>query len=1232
MTNQDINKINKIKLPNEQEYVIDATYWGGKTLSDIKPSDFGLSSVLKYCGITTTPLEDGSEITTVIIDKKEHKAEIGCVVFYEDKEGTQEFVYNGSKWELLGKDLTYKVVQNPISSPNVSGDATAFIDTISQDANGVITATKKNVDMPIVKGDAENSAVLKGGNNQVISEGGVALGADNLVGLKGFYYKYITLKAGGNTKLANVYLSKTQVSNPTIDTNSGASFKDTSIKPQNYWAVGDIISIVNDAKYDDIATIKQVKDGLVQIEWLDGKSPFSTLKPESDLSSEDYSIYCLDKPTQGISDLGKYSFATGTDNKAINAYTEVSGKGNVVKGKFGKVWGKDNIGGYNTTTFGSGNVNLADNSLVSGTNNINEGNNSVIHGNKNKNYGKRAFVVGNENITNNENEAAFGKYNNSKNDTQFSIGIGTSKNDRKNGFEVKQNGDIYIEGVEGKIQDKLNEISQINKTIEDNEEVIATALCELNEKVGEIEKTQEKVFIMPEDFFEEEYNEPDENGYIGKVKREYVIDILENGYTKILSIEDGIPYVYELDYFDLHNDVLKIKLRIEHVQENNTGETINIIEINTNRDSVDFCKYKRQLFIYNFPFTYSGTSTPENSDGYKYLNFINSVITDDIDLPEENKQLFKKNMGSFANWNAQEGEAGYIENKPFYGGNVIRTVGSSVITSPTSFTINNYYRAKILTFRYRNSDGEYTNIDFDLDTSFGSTIVGDGFEMYVSYNINYPNATIEFRELTLNGGWVQFLVNEYDMLKTLDDKYLPDTVIKTTPQTLTDTDKNQVKENLGISTPATPDWNAQKGEAGYIENRTHYVTGTAETINLNGEYGITKNNITVNVDSTIDISWNIDFMGNHTEGSCRFTGIDESNYYSFDNGGFNIDFINNGGLVDLNMYAFGGGEPHYGTVTIGVDMRHKTLDEVYIPDTIARKSDIPVPIIINYNTIKDAANSEVNTISEQTWLKYIANDTYKNYDWIIQRDGIKYNCTVIPDYDNKHIQILYFTRNEIEGTSGPLGNAIMKYSGLRIQLLPYTENTYLIYKISNGGSLETREFVFGENYNKNAYLIAAAQMSGIDTIDCKWVYTTKDDSTITVNGQYFHIENSITNVDAIFSVKDKSLTYVDGNGLINKVTFADNGSYDISKNNPDISDTVVKTTPQTLSDADKNQALSNLGLSDVATTLTTLDERIGKIESNIASESEIDDAILGILEDINLVSENDINKLLNSSF
>lgn len=43
---------------------------------------------------------------------------------------------------------TYKKVQTAVSSPAASGNTTAFIDTISQDAQGKITVTKKNVQFP----------------------------------------------------------------------------------------------------------------------------------------------------------------------------------------------------------------------------------------------------------------------------------------------------------------------------------------------------------------------------------------------------------------------------------------------------------------------------------------------------------------------------------------------------------------------------------------------------------------------------------------------------------------------------------------------------------------------------------------------------------------------------------------------------------------------------------------------------------------------------------------------------------------------------------------------------------------------------------------------------------------------------------------------------------------------------------------------------------------------------
>lgn len=107
-----------------------------------------LGNVFKYCGVTTTPLTDGSTTNPVVINGSNHNAEQGCVVFY----GKAEFFFNGTSWEQLGdsESNTYKVVQTAVSDPTASGSGTTFIASISQDANGVITATKKNVQFPTV--------------------------------------------------------------------------------------------------------------------------------------------------------------------------------------------------------------------------------------------------------------------------------------------------------------------------------------------------------------------------------------------------------------------------------------------------------------------------------------------------------------------------------------------------------------------------------------------------------------------------------------------------------------------------------------------------------------------------------------------------------------------------------------------------------------------------------------------------------------------------------------------------------------------------------------------------------------------------------------------------------------------------------------------------------------------------------------------------------------------------
>jgi hypothetical protein len=74
-------------------------------------------------------------------------------------------------------------------------------------------------------------------------------------------------------------------------------------------------------------------------------------------------------------------------------------------------------------------------------------------------------------VANNNEEAALGRFNEANENTRFSIGIGKSEDDRKNAFEVKQNGDIYIEGIGGydgidtttakSVQEVINEL--VNK-------------------------------------------------------------------------------------------------------------------------------------------------------------------------------------------------------------------------------------------------------------------------------------------------------------------------------------------------------------------------------------------------------------------------------------------------------------------------------------------------------------------------------------------------------------------------------------------------------------------------------------------------------------------------------------------------------------------------------------------------------------------------------------------------
>ena len=132
----------------------------------ISASDLGLSNAMHFIGAATVAITDGSTTDPVISGYSSKKA--GDVII--DKDSSYEYVWTAAgKWERLGPDGSYKTVQSTVSSPSASGDATAFIDTISQNANGQITVTKKNLNTSGTWTGTAAKATSDGSGNNIVS-------------------------------------------------------------------------------------------------------------------------------------------------------------------------------------------------------------------------------------------------------------------------------------------------------------------------------------------------------------------------------------------------------------------------------------------------------------------------------------------------------------------------------------------------------------------------------------------------------------------------------------------------------------------------------------------------------------------------------------------------------------------------------------------------------------------------------------------------------------------------------------------------------------------------------------------------------------------------------------------------------------------------------------------------------------------------------------------------------
>lgn len=187
-----------------------------------------------------------------------------------------------------------------------------------------------------------------------------------------------------------------------------------------------------------------------------------------------------------------------------------------------------------------------------------------------------------------------------------------------------------------------------------------------------------------------------------------------------------------------------------------------------------------------------------------------------------------ENVG--ADWNAQEGEAGYIKNRTHYRDYNLDAI-PSIVNVPLLDEVGDYYTFKFnyiklpedwfniendtikllkpLIFKVNTpsySDewnyDDYNDHDIPYKTSFGDTyesncdIGGDNAcIIYIHDNNIYKDGLYFAIDLISTPEVIKV---KHLGVKTLDEEYLPNTVVKTTPQTLTDTDKNQALANLGI--------------------------------------------------------------------------------------------------------------------------------------------------------------------------------------------------------------------------------------------------------------------------------------------------------------------------------------------------------------------------------------------------------------------------------------------------
>lgn len=255
-------------------------------------------------GLEKIPVSDGSDQPkTVSIEQIKSYIEHDDVNFSVDSELS----------ETSENPVQNKVVTSELQKKAEKDEIPTKLSQLEQDI-------EIGNDSPIVKSEVDNSAVLKGGNNQVFSKNSVALGKNNIVfgessfasgvnntcGCRGYYIIAI------DTKNGKIYTSDEKPDElPYVS--YGGKF-DNYLKNIKLLYEPDTNIVINIAKNTFETSIKSIKNNII---FIDKVELFDTIKIDSNAEVGQYYIFNNDDLTLGPTSVGYSNISLGNDCSAI---------------------------------------------------------------------------------------------------------------------------------------------------------------------------------------------------------------------------------------------------------------------------------------------------------------------------------------------------------------------------------------------------------------------------------------------------------------------------------------------------------------------------------------------------------------------------------------------------------------------------------------------------------------------------------------------------------------------------------------------------------------------------------------------------------------------------------------------------------------------------------------------------------------------------------------------------